>query len=204
MTLPGGGHGGPGGPEAQGGGPDTPYAPGFGPEGAGRREGAGAGEGALTHFDERGAARMVDVSGKPETARFARARARVEMAPATLARIRDRSLEKGDVCEVARIAGIQGAKRTSELVPLCHPLPLTSVAIDFADDGRSALEITCEARVTGRTGVEMEALTGAAVAALTVYDMVKAIDRGVVIAEVKLIEKAGGRSGHWRRAPGGR
>ena len=183
MTKPGAGIGGPGGPGATGGG------------------GAGGGEPAkkLTHFDEQGAARMVDVSGKAETARVARAYARVEMQPGTLARIRDRSLEKGDVREVARIAGIQGAKRTPDLIPLCHPLPLSQVTVDFRDDGHSKLEIFCEARVTGRTGVEMEALTGAAVAALTVYDMVKAVDRGVVIAEVKLLEKEGGKSGTWRR-----
>ncbi len=156
-----------------------------------------AGGGPLSHFDEKGAARMVDVSAKPETERRALASARVEMAPETLRRIVDRAIEKGDVREVARIAGIQAAKRTSELIPLCHPLALTSVAIDFRDDGRSRLEIFCEARVTGRTGVEMEALTGAAVAALAVYDMVKGIDRGVTIAEVKLLSKEGGRSGAW-------
>lgn len=181
MTQPGAGHGGPGGPDSQGGYGGPPP------------------QEKLTHFDETGAARMVDVSAKPETLRFARAYARVEMAEATLARVRDRSLEKGDVREVARIAGIQGAKRTAELIPLCHPLALTSVAVEITDDGKRALEIVCQARVTGRTGVEMEALTGAAVAALTVYDMVKAVDRGVVIAEVKLLEKSGGRSGDWKR-----
>lgn len=155
--------------------------------------------GGLSHFDENGAARMVDVSAKAETDRRALAYARVEMAEATLRRILDRRVEKGDVREVARVAGIQGAKRTPDLIPLCHPLPLSSVAIDFRDDGKTRLEILCEARVTGRTGVEMEALTGAAVAALTVYDMVKAVDRGVVIAEVKLLEKSGGRSGDWKR-----
>src|SRR5437870_4251228 len=141
---------------------------------------------------------MVDVSPKPETGRRALASARVVMAEATLRRVLDRSLEKGDVREVARIAGIQGAKRTAELIPLCHPLALTEVKVEFADDARTRLEIFCEARVTGRTGVEMEALTGATVAALTVYDMVKAIDRGVVIAEVKLLEKSGGKSGSWK------
>jgi cyclic pyranopterin phosphate synthase len=166
---------------------------------AGAGPGPGAGAGGLSHFDEKGAARMVDVSGKAETERRALAYARVEMAEATLRRILDRSIEKGDVREVARIAGIQGAKRTPDLIPLCHPLPLTSVTIDFRDDGRSRLEILCEARVTGRTGVEMEALTGAAVAALTVYDMVKAVDKAVVVAEVKLLEKSGGKSGTWRR-----
>ncbi len=154
----------------------------------------------LSHFDESGAARMVDVSAKPETERRALAYARVEMAAATLRRILDRSIEKGDVREVARIAGIQGAKRTPDLIPLCHPLPLTSVTIDFRDDGKTRLEILCEARVFARTGVEMEALTGAAVAALTVYDMVKAVDRAATIAEVKLLEKSGGKSGAWKRA----
>src|SRR5437870_5473200 len=129
--------------------------------------------GPLSHFDERGAARMVDVSQKPETERRALASARVVMAEATLRRVLDRTLEKGDVREVARIAGIQGAKRASELIPLCHPLPISSVTIEFKDDGKTALEVLCEARVFARTGVEMEALTGAAVAALTVYDMVK-------------------------------
>jgi cyclic pyranopterin phosphate synthase len=156
----------------------------------------------LSHFDEKGAARMVDVSAKAETDRRALAYARVEMAEATLRRILDRAIEKGDVREVARIAGIQGAKRTPDLIPLCHPLALTSVTIDFRDDGKTRLEILCEARVTGRTGVEMEALAGATIAALTVYDMVKAVDRGVVIAEVKLLEKSGGRSGTWRREQG--
>ena len=155
--------------------------------------------GGLSHFDEKGAARMVDVSAKAETERRAVAYARVEMAEATLRRILDRSIEKGDVREVARVAGIQGAKRTPDLIPLCHPLSLTSVTIDFRDDGKTRLEITCEARVTGRTGVEMEALTGVSIAALTVYDMVKAVDRRVAITEVKLLEKSGGRSGTWRR-----
>jgi cyclic pyranopterin phosphate synthase len=155
--------------------------------------------GGLSHFDERGQARMVDVSGKAEMARRALAYARVDMAEATLRRVLDRTLEKGDVREVARIAGIQAAKRASDLIPLCHPLPIASVTIDFKDDQKSRLEIFCEARVFARTGVEMEALTGAAVAALTVYDMVKAVDRGVVIAEVKLLEKEGGKSGTWKR-----
>jgi cyclic pyranopterin phosphate synthase len=155
--------------------------------------------GSLSHFDEQGAARMVDVGAKPETERRAKARARVVMAEATLRRILDRTLEKGDVREVARLAGIMGAKRTGELIPLCHPIPLTHVSVDFADDGKSTLTITCEARTVGRTGVEMEALTGAAIAALTVCDMVKAVDRGVVLAEVCLLEKEGGKSGPWRR-----
>lgn len=157
-------------------------------------------QGELSHFGPDGAARMVDVGTKPETERLARAQAIVRMAPETLRRVLDRSLEKGDVREVARIAGIMGAKRTPELVPLCHPVGLTQVAIAFADDGVGALRITCTAKVLGRTGVEMEALTGATVAALTVYDMVKSIDRGVVIDGVMLLEKTGGKSGTWKRA----
>ena len=153
----------------------------------------------LSHFDSAGSPRMVDVSGKPATLRIARAEARVRMKPATLARVRDRSLEKGDVREVARIAGIQATKRTAELVPLCHPIALDAVSIELAESGDDTLVITCETRTTARTGVEMEALTGAMVAALTVYDMVKSVDRGVVIELVRLLEKSGGRSGTWRR-----
>ena len=153
----------------------------------------------LTHFDERGASRMVDTSDKPETHRLARASALVRMAPATLALIRDRALAKGDVLEVARLAGIMAAKRTGELIPLCHPLPLTSVTVDFAFDGDDVLRIEATAKVVGRTGVEMEALTAASVAALTVYDMCKAVDRGMVIEQVRLEEKSGGRSGHFIR-----
>jgi cyclic pyranopterin phosphate synthase len=159
--------------------------------------------GGLSHFDERGAARMVPVGEKPETRRRARAAARVTMQAETLRRVLDRSTEKGDVLAVARVAGILGAKRTPDLIPLCHPLPLSSVSVDFRDDGRSTLEVLCEAEVTARTGVEMEAMTGAAVAALTVYDMVKGIDRGVTIEGLRLIEKTGGRSGTWRREESG-
>lgn len=154
----------------------------------------------LSHFDDRGASRMVDVGGKPESERLARASGRVQMSPATLALIRNRSAAKGDVLEVARLAGIQAAKRTGELIPLCHPLPLTAVTVDFsfADDATVVIEAT--AKTIGRTGVEMEALTAVGLAALTIYDMVKSVDRGVVIERIQLEEKAGGVRGHWRRA----
>lgn len=154
----------------------------------------------LTHFDERGASRMVDVGGKPETERSARASALVRMQPATLALIRDKSLAKGDVCEVARLAGIMAAKKTSDLIPLCHPLPLTAVAVDFAFESNDVLTITATAQVFGRTGVEMEALTAASVAALTVYDMCKSVDRGMVVEQVRLEEKSGGKSGTFVRS----
>jgi cyclic pyranopterin monophosphate synthase len=153
----------------------------------------------LSHFDERGQSRMVDVGGKPITERMARARGLVQMAPATLALIRDRQLAKGDVLEVARLAGIMGAKRTSELIPLCHSLPLDSVTIEFNFPDAATLGIEATARVTARTGVEMEALAAVSIAALTVYDMCKAIDRGITIATIQLEEKSGGRSGQWRR-----
>ena len=153
----------------------------------------------LSHFDESGAARMVDVGAKPETARTATASAVVRMAPATLALITDRKLAKGDVVEVARLAGIMGAKRTADLIPLCHPLPLTGVTLDFAPEPPDGLRITATARVFGRTGVEMEALTAVSVAALTVYDMAKAVDRGMVVEAVRLEAKSGGASGDFRR-----
>jgi len=153
----------------------------------------------LTHFDERGASRMVDTSAKPETLREARASGLVRMAPATLALIRDKGHAKGDVLEVARLAGIMAAKRTGELIPLCHPLPITSAAIDFAFEGDSVLRIEAKIRIFGRTGVEMEALTAVSVAAVTVYDMCKAVDRVMTIERVRLEEKSGGRSGTFRR-----
>jgi cyclic pyranopterin phosphate synthase len=153
----------------------------------------------LSHFDEQGASRMVDTSAKPETLREARASGRVRMAPATAALIRDRSVAKGDVLEVARLAGIMAAKRTGELIPLCHPLPLTSVAVEFRFEDDALLRIEAVARVVGRTGVEMEALTAVSVAALTVYDMCKAVDRTMTIEQVRLEEKSGGRSGTFRR-----
>jgi cyclic pyranopterin phosphate synthase len=151
----------------------------------------------LSHFDESGASRMVDVGGKAETERVARASAVVRMQPATLALIRDCKLSKGDVLEVARLAGIMAAKKTADLIPLCHPLPLTSVTLDFAFTDPDSLEIEAMAKVFGRTGVEMEALTAVSVAALTVYDMCKAADRGMTIERVRLEEKAGGKSGRF-------
>jgi cyclic pyranopterin phosphate synthase len=153
----------------------------------------------LTHFDERGASRMVDTSEKPETLRQARASGYIRMAASTAALIRDRALAKGDVLEVARLAGIMAAKRTGELIPLCHPLPLTAVALDFAFEEDSLLRIEATVRVFGRTGVEMEALTAVSVAALTVYDMCKAVDRIMTIERIRLEEKSGGRSGTFRR-----
>jgi cyclic pyranopterin phosphate synthase len=154
----------------------------------------------LTHLDESRRARMVDVGDKPATERRAVARARVRVSPETARAVQAGNAPKGDVIGTARIAGIQAAKRTSDLIPLCHPLGLTFVGIDGevdADDGE--ITITSEARTTGPTGVEMEALTAAAVAALTVYDMVKGVERGAEIADVVLLEKSGGRSGEWRR-----
>ena len=153
----------------------------------------------LSHFDEHGAARMVDTSAKPETQREAKASGLVRMAPATLALIRDRALAKGDVLEVARLAGIMAAKRTGELIPLCHPLPLTSASVDFTFLADDLLRIEATVRVFGRTGVEMEALTAVSVAALTVYDMCKAVDRVMTVERVRLEEKSGGRGGTFRR-----
>lgn len=155
----------------------------------------------LTHFDPSGAARMVDVGGKPETRRTARASALVRMQPATLALIRDRKLSKGDVFEVARLAGIMAAKKTADLIPLCHPLPLTTVALEFTVVEPDAVRIAATAAVFGRTGVEMEALTAVSVAALTVYDMCKAADRGMTVEAIRLDEKDGGASGHFVRPP---
>lgn len=152
----------------------------------------------LTHADETGAARMVDVGDKPASRRQATARCRVRMAAATVDLVRANQLRKGDALSVARVAGIMAAKRTHELVPLCHPLPISSVDVDFEllDD---SIVVLVTARVTGPTGVEMEALTGAAVAGLTLIDMVKGVERGVSIEEVALLAKSGGRSGDWRR-----
>jgi cyclic pyranopterin phosphate synthase len=153
----------------------------------------------LTHLDKAGAANMVDVGGKPVSERVAVAAGDVVMAPATLAAIRAGDARKGDVIGTARIAGIMAAKRTHELIPLCHPLALTQVAVDIApDDALPGLRIRATVRVAGRTGVEMEALTAVSVACLTVYDMAKAIDRGMAITGIRLIEKRGGRSGTWK------
>ncbi|MFO0930379.1 MAG: cyclic pyranopterin monophosphate synthase MoaC [Gemmataceae bacterium] len=149
----------------------------------------------LTHFDETGAARMVDTSPKAETLRQARASALVKMAPATLALIRQGTMSKGDVLGVARLAGIMAAKRTGELIPLCHPLPITSATVDFTYVGDDTLRIDATVRIVARTGVEMEALTAVSVAALTVYDMCKAVDRVMTVERIRLEEKSGGRSG---------
>jgi cyclic pyranopterin phosphate synthase len=156
----------------------------------------------LSHFDESGASRMVDVGAKHETERMARASAIVRMLTATLALIRDKQVAKGNVLEVARLAGIMAAKKTAELIPLCHTLPLTSVTIDFAFPGEDSVRIEAVAKVFGRTGVEMEALTAVSVAALTVYDMCKAADRAMTIESVRLEEKDGGKSGHFARDAG--
>ncbi len=150
----------------------------------------------LTHFDDAGNARMVDVSDKAESARIAVAKGRVEMAPETLARIREGAIAKGDVLQVARLAGIMAAKRTAGLIPLCHPLALSSVELALAPEAAgAAVEIEATVKTTGRTGVEMEALTAVSVAALTVYDMCKAIDRGMRLTEIRLVHKRGGKSG---------
>jgi len=153
----------------------------------------------LTHFDEHGASRMVDTSAKAETDRLARASGLVRMHPATLSLIRDRGVAKGDVLEVARLAGIMAAKRTGDLIPLCHPLPITSASLDFAFQDATTLRIEATVRVVGRTGVEMEALTAVSVAALTVYDMCKAVDKGMSIEAIQLEEKRGGKRGTYLR-----
>jgi len=150
----------------------------------------------FSHFDARGQAAMVDVGSKPITERTATARARVTMLPATAALIRSGGAKKGDVLGVARVAGIMAAKRTSELIPLCHPLPISAVTLDL-EVANDAVEIAATVRTTGQTGVEMEALTAASVAALTVYDMCKSVDRGMRIEAVRLTHKAGGKSGEF-------
>jgi cyclic pyranopterin monophosphate synthase len=162
------------------------------------RAAAGHGEG-LTHLDERGAARMVNVSAKPVSERVATAGCRVLLAPATLGLLAGGGLPKGDALAVARVAGIMGAKRTPDLIPLCHPLPLTGVEVDLTVEA-DAVAITATVRTTARTGVEMEALTAAAIAALTLYDMVKAVQRDARIDGLRLYAKRGGRSGVWEQA----
>ena len=159
--------------------------------------------GKLSHLDSKGAANMVDVSAKGETRRTAVAEARVAMQPGTLAEILEKGVPKGDVLTVARVAGIQAAKRCADLIPLCHPLPLNWVAVEFTAEPPARLCITAECRVTGPTGVEMEALTAAGIAALTVYDMCKSMDRGMAIEQVRLLRKEGGRSGVWEREGAG-
>ncbi|MCQ4273537.1 MULTISPECIES: cyclic pyranopterin monophosphate synthase MoaC [Pseudomonas] len=151
----------------------------------------------LTHLDSQGRANMVDVTEKAVTSREATAEARVRMLPATLAMIQQGGHPKGDVFAVARIAGIQAAKKTSELIPLCHPLMLTSVKVELSAEGDDSVRIVARCRLAGQTGVEMEALTAASVAALTIYDMCKAVDRGMLIEGIRLLEKLGGKSGHF-------
>ncbi len=153
----------------------------------------------LTHFDAQGQAHMVDVGAKTETERVARATGTIRMEPETLARIVEGNVKKGDVLGIARIAAIQGAKRTADLIPLCHPIALTRVAVDFdVNAAESAITCTVTAQTVGRTGVEMEALTAVSAALLTIYDMCKAVDRGMRFDGVRLLEKLGGKSGHWR------
>lgn len=154
----------------------------------------------LTHLDEAGAAHMVDVGAKAATSREAVAEGRITMSPEALAAIRDGSAKKGDVLAVARVAGIMAAKKTSDLIPLCHPIALSSATVDFEleDNG---IRVTATARTSGQTGVEMEALTAASVALLTLYDMVKALDKAMVMSGLRLLAKSGGRSGDWRATP---
>jgi len=155
----------------------------------------------LTHFDAQGQAHMVDVAGKDVTHRVARAAGSIRMHPATFELVASGQAKKGDVIGIARIAAIQGAKRTAELVPLCHPLPITRVAVDFElDRDASAVHITAQVETLGRTGVEMEALTAVQVGLLTVYDMLKAADRGMVMTDIRVLEKRGGKSGTWKAA----
>ena len=153
----------------------------------------------FTHFDDSGASRMVDTSEKPETERLARAQGKVTMHSETLKLIQDHRVAKGDVLEVARLAGIMAAKKTSDLIPLCHPLPLTSVTIDFHITDDHTILIEAVAKVKGRTGVEMEALTAVSVTGLTIYDMCKSADRSIILGPITLLEKKGGKSGHFQR-----
>lgn len=157
----------------------------------------------LTHFDAEGRARMVDVGGKGETHRIAIAHGEIRMQPETLRLIIEGRAKKGDVLGVARVAAIMAAKKTSEIIPLCHPLMLTAIAVDFQpNEAGNVVEIEARVETRGQTGVEMEALTAVSAAALTIYDMVKAVDRGMVIGEIRLEQKSGGRSGDWRRGKG--
>jgi len=164
---------------------------------------AHAAQAGLSHFDAQGQAHMVDVGAKRETHRVARATGTIRMQPATLAAIAAGSAKKGDVIGIARIAAIQAAKRTAELIPLCHPLPLTHVDVEFVIDApQAAVHCTVQAETLGRTGVEMEALTAVQVGLLTIYDMVKAIDRGMVMGDIRVLEKHGGKSGSWTAGDG--
>ena len=152
----------------------------------------------LTHLDEQGTARMVDVGAKPDTERVAVAGGAVYMQPETLRLIRDGAIKKGDVLTISRLAGIMGAKRTSELIPLCHPLPLTHLDVELTlDEANNAVQIKATARTVGKTGVEMEALTAVTTAALTIYDMAKAVDRGMRLGDIRLLEKYGGQHGDY-------
>ncbi|MCB1421006.1 MAG: cyclic pyranopterin monophosphate synthase MoaC [Nitratireductor sp.] len=153
----------------------------------------------LSHIDETGAAHMVDVGGKDDTERLASASGTIAMKPETLAMVMSGQAKKGDVLATARIAGIMAAKKTSDLIPLCHPLALTQVTVDIAEDKTlPGLAVTATAKLKGKTGVEMEALTACSVALLTIYDMAKAVDRGMVIGNIRVTEKSGGKSGHWK------
>jgi cyclic pyranopterin phosphate synthase len=154
----------------------------------------------FTHFDSAGQAHMVDVGAKDETRRVARAAGGIHMMPQTLAMILQGDAKKGDVLGIARIAAIQGSKRTAELIPLCHPIALTRVVVEFTvDQQTSVIRCIVTAETVGRTGVEMEALTAVSVALLTIYDMCKAVDRGMMLSDIRLLEKAGGKSGHWAK-----
>lgn len=149
----------------------------------------------LTHFDEQGASRMVDVSNKEVTERIAIAHAKITMKPETFLLIMDKKIQKGDVLEVARVAGIMAAKQTHSLIPMCHPLNINSVKIDFTNNSKDTIYIASEVKVNGKTGVEMEAVTAAAICAVTIYDMCKSVDKGMVISDIHLIKKSGGKSG---------
>jgi cyclic pyranopterin monophosphate synthase len=155
----------------------------------------------LSHVGADGAAKMVDVTAKPETERVARAAGSIRMAPSTLAAIRANSLKKGDVIAVSRVAGVMAAKRTAELIPLCHPIPLTDVQVEItADDSLPGLRAEATVRCFGRTGVEMEAISAVCVTLITVFDMVKAVDRDLVVSDIRVLEKRGGQSGAWQRS----
>jgi len=153
----------------------------------------------LTHFNKEGRARMVDVGGKDDTLRIATAEGEIIMQPSTIKMIKDRKISKGDVLRVAQVAGIMAAKKTSEIIPMCHPLLLTSININFKiDEGKNRIIIQSQVKTVGKTGVEMEPLTAVSVAALTIYDMCKAVDRGMTIQDIHLVEKSGGQSGHYQ------
>ena len=184
--------------------PSKPYGFASSPKGKSFIKVKNMSETKLSHFDASGSAVMVDVSEKPVTARQAVARGIITMNAAAFAAVRDGTAQKGDVLGVARIAGIMAAKRTSELIPLCHPLPLSKLTVDVnLLPEQQAVEAVCTARITGVTGVEMEALTGVSAALLTIYDMCKAVDKGMELGEIHLVEKTGGKSGHYVRAEGG-